>query len=37
MQNIWHIPDRSVFVLEFLDLTLLIRNSKSICLMTALH
>lgn len=37
MQNIWHTPDRSISMLQLLDLTLLIRNNESICLMTALH
>lgn len=37
MQNTWHIPDRSIFILELPDLTLLIRDNKGICLMTALH
>lgn len=37
MQNIWHTPDRSIFILELLDLTLLIIHNKSISLMTASH
>lgn len=28
MQNIWHTPDRSIFILELLDLTPLIRKNK---------
>jgi len=37
MQTIWHTPDRSVFILELLGLTLLIIHNETISPMTALH